>query len=254
MKKFMFVFLALLYVVYAQNVGKSDLRIGIGGMYDSHNLNDNGTISSTLGHIVVSGKDFYLDDRVYAELNARWGIGSAKSSGISGFDTKSENRKSGIQEVDIKFGYNLLGQQNPLYVVFGASLDSYGTNAISTISTNPSEQRYGLNILLYSLELGFRGFVRSSSALSIEYGITYNQVLNDKLHRINHISLDNDGFAYGIKGSLGIAYEFNRYVELFANAHVKYFDLPATSTLNPHYPASSNITGMLEFGVGFLGI
>ncbi|RDU59328.1 hypothetical protein [Helicobacter marmotae] len=231
MKKYLILISLFCSLLYAYET-RSDLRVGVGGVYGLYKSDGEKDMKNTGGYLTLVGRDFSFNDRLFAQGGADFALGKAKRDGRS--DDFS------LFNWHVKIGFNPISQSNPLFINLVYAYDSFSTDLVA--------KDFALST--HSVGLDLQGFIRTQGKAHYEYNIGY--YYTSGAYIVENAYANTKGYSYAIKGSLGFNYELSEKLAYFVNARVQYFNLAASKANDTlSYPKTSHLLGMLEFGIEF---
>lgn len=220
-----------------ERVSREEWRIGVGGFYtkqdfpvfNSNSVSSFGDMSAYGGYIIGGGDYFYKRFKIQVFIEAHFGNSTQGSfSSRDGW---------------LKFGFNTLSSQNPLYVNIGFFGDSGATG-----STRDNDR---VQASTNALTLGIDGWLSAGERLRWEYSADYDYITSKKYAYSTGANTfagyysGGDG-SYGLRASVGFSYQFKDDLFYYVKLRAKYQNV----TYNPTLPTANNLVGMLEIGIG----
>lgn len=250
MRKLIVVTALLVSVGYAVDVDDY-FRWGIGGEYNPHQAKD-ADIDNYGGYIRTSLGYSFLDKRFRIGTHVK--LGGTKSSMKNASTYFQKNKGSYVSgEILAKLGVNLLSADNPLYlnVLYVYDAYAYGDNPIK----DPRDELFASRFHRAGLE--FEGFVKRSSASSIQYAISYDYITNGAYHLPHTNSARSSVDGHTIQASLGYARGSWKDMHYYIQGKVQYQRLSASSAVvlvnsgSTSYPSAQRYYAGIEIGFGF---
>lgn len=237
-KRFFFPLLVLVCAssLYAQS--RSDLRIGVGGLYSSYDADIGGRdFTATGGYLTFVGRGFSADGRFWSE----GGTDGISFASLQEKDSSS-NKTLYRGAAHIKYGVNIASQNAPIYLGVGYSWD---------LGTQRFADSMQLRHTMHLVGLDLQGFIYGNGKMSVEYNVGYwypfyiAYTIDDAHSRIKD-------YSYIIKAHIGFSYKLSEKLAYFMNLKAKYDDWAKTATgYGASYPKTQNLTGMVEIGLQF---
>lgn len=228
-------------MVYADS--SSDIRIGFGGLYSTHQSGVGGKeFNATGGYLTLIGRDFSKDGRFFGDGGGELAFARSVEKG------SSSGNLYFFGEAHLKYGVNLSSNNRPLYLNLGYSWDSILTDFASTPE---SQKAVGLRTNLHLVGIDLQGFIHRGERLTLEYNVGYWYPFYGAYYGDGVYSRIKD-YSQVFKAQVGFAYKISPKISYFMNLKAKYYDL-AKSHLNSTftYPKAQNLVGMLELGLQF---
>jgi len=229
--------LANLAFAEQEQVSKTEWRVGAGGFYaqqdfpifSSNSVSSFGDMNAYGGYIIGGGDYFYKRLKIQLFIEGHFG-----SSTQGGFSTR---------DGWLKFGFNTLSSENPLYINIGFFSDSNAQG-----STRDNDR---VKTSANALSLGLDGWIKTGEKLRWEYSADYDYIMGKEYA----YSTGANGFAgyysnadgsYGVRASIGFSYQFREDLFYYVKLRAKYQNI----TYNPALPTANNLVGMVEIGIG----
>lgn len=215
-------------------------RIGVGGAY--HSLDSkNADISSVGGYLAFSARGA-LKQRIASEIGGKVGLSSASSTGAY-FEQLpyTKNSLAVFTDFYFKIGLNISSVNVPIFINAVYGWDNF--------STNLKNKGIGFSRDFVGGELD--GFLPTSNTSRIEYLAGYYYFLNgDYLLADTNAAYKFQGTNFMLKASLGYTGDITPQLGYYIKIIGKYEDIKQSkSVTDTSYPATSNVAGMLEFGL-----
>lgn len=217
-------------------------RVGLGGEYMSHSSNSM-DFSAPMGTISIEARGI-MRERVQTGLRGYFGYGN-----ITPKNTQIlESGNSLYYDFKVWAGYNLLSQENPLYLNLVFNSNSF-IGADKNKGINGLNHRVGWD--LYALGLEIDGRYRLTPSVYLEYALGYSYAFQSQgeIGIIDNLKINN---SYAITASLGYSQDINPSLLYFIKANAKYLKLGRFyDSIQTHYPTNSSYSIGLEVGLGF---
>lgn len=220
-----------------EQASTAEWRIGIGGLYAQQDfpIFSNNSVSgfgeaNAYGGYIIGGGDYFYK-RFKIQLFVDGSFGNSTRGSFSGIDSW------------LKFGFNTISSENPLYINIGLFSDY--TAQGSTLDNNRVRTTTG------AFSVGIDGWIKVGEKLRYEYSADYDYIINkDYAYSTGantfagyYSNRDGD---YGIRASLGFSYQFKEDLFYYVKLRAKYQNI----TYNPAFPTTQNLVGMVEIGIG----
>ncbi len=225
--------------VFCESCPDNVMRIGVGGMYGEYRSED--FVSNLAGgYLNIYARGASPKERVQFALDMHFG---ANKGNMGNFPVSMDRSDTlGVfLEVRPMLGLNLLTQNFPLYLNI-----AYTFNL--TNSDSGKNNTNGFVNYLHQIGAELEGIIKSSEKLRYEYSVGYDYVFSGFYRsRLDGAQTDLGGYNYGVRASLGFAYNLSENVHYYMKLKAKYYNLSQIGI----YPHTQQYIGMLEFGVGF---
>lgn len=223
---------ALLGSVYAASgespSEKTWWRIGVGGVYGEYRPIDT---KHTGGFFTIQFRD--LVDNVKNVETFQFAL-DGRVGGSQG------NEPFFFADFLIKSGINLsFSHTYPLYLNVLYNFERYYTDR---------KQATQMMRQLHQVGVELEGIIKSSERLRYEYSVGYDYIFSGFYRaRADGAQTNLDGYNYGVRASLGFAYNLSESVHYYMKLKAKYYNLAQSGI----YPHTQQYIGMLELGIGF---
>ena len=226
--------------LFCESCPDNVVRIGVGGMYGQYEGGEASGLNLAGGYINFYARGASPKERVQIALDAHFG---ANKGNMGNFPVSADRADTlGIfTEVRPMLGLNLLTQNFPLYLNI-----AYTFNL--TNSDSGKNNTNGFVNYLHQVGVELEGIIKSSEKLRYEYSVGYNYVFSGFYRsRLDGAQTDLGGYNYGVRASLGFAYNLSESVHYYMKLKAKYYNLAQSGI----YPHTQQYIGMLELGIGF---
>ena len=226
--------------LFCESCPDNVVRLGVGGMYGEYADTEAAGINLAGGYINFYARGASPKERVQFVLDTHFG---ANKGNMGNFPVSADRSDTlGVFfEVRPMLGLNLLTQSFPLYLNI-----AYTFNL--TNSDSGKNNTNGFVNYLHQVGAELEGIIRRSERLRYEYSAGYDYVFSGFYRaRADGAQTNLSGYSYGVRASLGFAYNLSESVHYYMKLKAKYYNL-AQSGIHPH---TQQYIGMLELGVGF---